>query len=97
MKKTIYRKTIYRNSLQGYGCFKEEIEVVPENLVREDNISITIMGREEGLYGEKREERYITDLDAFIKEENEWFKNHIEEITERHNHTLKMATDLKNG
>lgn len=89
---------IYRTSLQGYGCFKSEIEVSDENFVSETNCSITIKEHSDfDYYGRvKQDICYATTIDEFLKLKNEWYNSHIEKIAKEMKETLDMAEKLRN-
>ena len=87
---------VYRNASQGYGCIQDKLEVTDENFVSETPTTITVKEQmldqwECEYIGEMT---YFTDINAFIQSEDEWFAIHIKELTERHQHTLKMAREF---
>lgn len=83
--------------MQGYGCFKEEIEVSDKNFVSETDCTITIKEHSDfDYYGRVKQDLcYATTIDEFLRREDEWYGKHIQEITERHIQTIEMATKLK--
>jgi hypothetical protein len=83
--------TIFENS--GYGCLKREIEVDEDKIVSETPDIITI--KETFCYGDELDVDYFKTADAFIARERIWLQEQLREITERHNHTIKMAEALR--
>lgn len=84
--------TIYETSLQGYGCFKREIEVDASTVVSEtlDEITLRIPKHED-----EGDLVYCKTIDRFIKSETEYFLRSLRELTERHQHTIAMANEQK--
>jgi hypothetical protein len=87
------RITIFEHALAGYGCFKREIEVADDKVVSET--PDTIIVKEMFCYGDELDTTYFKTVDAFIANEKMWFRKNVEELTERHEHTLKLAEALK--
>ena len=89
--------TVYDTAYMGYGCFRRELVVTLENFVAEDEHTITV--KEKYFYqdscGYITDTTYPKDIDTFIANENEWFSKHLAEIRERHEHTIRMANELR--
>ena len=88
---------IYRTIDAGYGCIQEILKVDNKNFVSETETTITV--KEEGTDAlgcvDFFDQTYHKTLDGFIKNENEQFVKNIAELRERHEHTLKMANELR--
>ena len=88
--------TVYHNFWTGYGCNRSTLIVTYDNLVREDEHTITVV---ETAFGEdelvKDEVTYDKDIDTFIAKEHTRFSEEIAKITEKHDLTIKLANELK--
>ena len=86
----------YSKQWSGYGCVEYTIQIDESKIISETPVSITIEGKvpyyDDEVDGQVT---YITNIDEFIRQENEWFDTHINEITSRHKHTLKIAEKFK--
>lgn len=85
--------TYFESGWVGYGCFKREKIVAEDKIVSETPDTITI--KEDSSYGDEFDATYFKTIDRFIANERIWFEKNLREITERHEHTLKMAEALR--
>ena len=85
--------TIFEHAPQGDGCVKREIEVTDKNLVSETPDTITV--KEVFCYGDELDVTYVKTVERFIAEERLWSIKNIRELTERYEHTIKMAEALR--
>lgn len=84
---------IFEHAPQGDGCVKREIEVTDKNFVSETPEIITV--KETFCFGDELDVDYFKTIDAFIARERIWLQEQLTEITERHEHTIKMAEALR--